>query len=362
MDALFTFLYGIPVLGVLFQLLGYLVTVLPSIAPIILNLAAPIALGALCGLMCERSGVVNIGIEGMMLGAAFVAFVVAGVIAGGTHPRSDAPFGATPALVIGVFAGVLTGVVVSSLHAWLSISIRADQIISGTIINVAALGLTGYLNRLIITPNPSLSGGTFHPFQPPTELTSIPIVGWIFNMFLAQGPLGASVIVFVIALQILLFRSRWGLRTRAVGENPRAADTVGINVIGLRYRNVIAAGAFAGLAGAYLTLEATSSFQPGMTSGRGFIALAAVIFGRWTPIGSFGAALLFTASNALAVAVQFQPPTGHFEQLGEIVSQIPTELYGILPYVLTIVVLAGVVGRSIAPAAVGQPYAKESRA
>jgi simple sugar transport system permease protein len=355
-------LYGIPVLGVLLQLIGYLITVLPSIAPIILNLAAPIALGALCGLMCERSGVVNIGIEGMMLSAAFVAFVVAGIVAQGSTGRSTAPFGATSALVLGVLAGVLTGVAVSVLHAWLSISIRADQIISGTIINVAALGLTGYLNRLIITPNPSLSGGTFRPFQPPTELTSLPVVGWLFDMFLAQGPIGMSVIVFVLLLQVLLFRSRWGLRTRAVGEHPRAADTVGINVIRLRYMNVIAAGAFAGLAGAYLTLEGTSSFQPGMTSGRGFIALAAVIFGRWTPLGAFGAALLFTASNALAVAVQFQPPTGDFEQLGTIVAQIPTELYGMLPYVLTIVVLAGVVGRSVAPAAVGQPYAKEVRA
>jgi general nucleoside transport system permease protein len=358
MDAL----YGIPVVGLLFQLVGYLITVLPSIAPIILSLAAPIALGALCGLMCERSGIVNIGIEGMMLSAAFVAFVVAGVVAQGTTGRSVAPFGATPALLIGVVAGVLTGVAVSVLHAWLSISIRADQIISGTIINVAALGLTGYLNRLIITPNPSLSGGTFRPWQPPAELTNLPVVGWLLDMFLAQGPIGMSVIVFVVILQLLLFRSRWGLRTRAVGEHPRAADTVGINVIRLRYTNVIVAGAFAGLAGAYLTLEATSSFQPGMTSGRGFIALAAVIFGRWTPLGAFGAALLFEASSALAVAVQFQPPTGDFEQLATIVAQIPTELYGMLPYVLTIVVLAGVVGRSVAPAAIGQPYAKEVRA
>jgi ABC-type uncharacterized transport system permease subunit len=355
-------LYGIPVIGLLLQLVGYLITVLPSIAPIILNLAAPIALGALCGLMCERSGVVNIGIEGMMLSAAFVAFVVAGVVAQGSAGRSGAPFGATPALLIGVAAGVLTGVLVSVLHAWLSISIRADQIISGTIINVAALGLTGYLNRLIITPNPSLSGGTFRPWQPPEELTNLPVVGWLLDMFLAQGPIGMSVIVFVVILQLLLFRSRWGLRTRAVGEHPRAADTVGINVIRLRYTNVIVAGAFAGLAGAYLTLEATSSFQPGMTSGRGFIALAAVIFGRWTPLGAFGAALLFEASSALSVAVQFQPPSGDFDQLGTIVAQIPTELYGMLPYVLTIVVLAGVVGRSVAPAAIGQPYAKEVRA
>jgi general nucleoside transport system permease protein len=360
MDALF----NIPILGFILQFLVYLFNVIVNghITPIILGLATPIALGALCGVMNERSGVVNIGIEGMMLFSAYVAFMTA-LLVHQAFPAKPSPFfGATPALISGVVAGIAAGVLISLLHAWLSISVRADQIISGTIINVAALGLTGYLNRLIITPNPSLSGGTFRPFQPPAELTNIPVVGWLFDMFLAQGPIGMSVIVFVLLLQVLLFRSRWGLRTRAVGEHPRAADTVGINVIRLRYMNVIAAGAFAGLAGAYLTLEGTSSFQPGMTSGRGFIALAAVIFGRWTPLGAFGAALLFTASNALAVAVQFQPPTGDFEQLGSIVAQIPTELYGMLPYVLTIVVLAGVVGRSVAPAAVGQPYAKEVRA
>ena len=136
------------------------------------------------------------------------------------------------------------------------------------IINVAAIGLTGYLNRLLITPNPRLGAGTFATFRLPQEVVDIPVIGWIIEMFLEQGPIAMSVIVFVIVLQVLLFRSRWGLRTRAVGEHPRAADTVGINVIRLRYRNVILAGIFAGLAGAYLTLEGTGSFQNGMTAGR----------------------------------------------------------------------------------------------
>jgi simple sugar transport system permease protein len=168
-----------------------------------------------------------------------------------------------------------------------------------------------------------------------------------------------SVIVIVIVLQVLLFRSRWGLRTRAVGEEPAAADSVGIDVIRLRYRNVIMAAGLAGLAGAYLTLEATGSFQNGMTTGRGFIALAAVIFGRWTPIGAWGAALMFSVADALRVAIGIRPPPG---ELGHLLGSIPSEFYASLPYVLTIIVLAGVVGRSVAPAADGRPYAKGSQA
>jgi simple sugar transport system permease protein len=172
-----------------------------------------------------------------------------------------------------------------------------------------------------------------------------------------------SVIVFVVGLQIWLFRSRWGLRTRAVGEHPRAADTVGIDVIRLRYRNVVLGGIFAGLAGGWLTLEYNASFQNGMTANRGFIALAAVIFGRWTPLGAFAGALLFMFSEALGVAIRSNPPPGDVGAwLSGIQAQYPSlynNFFGAMPYLITIIVLAGVVGRSVAPAADGQPYVKE---
>ena len=353
--------YGIPILGVVFQFIGYVVEVTPGIAPIVLGLAAPIALGALCGVMNERSGIVNIGIEGMMLSAAFVGFLAAGLWQQAFGGDPLGPFGVTPALLVGVVAAIVTSMALSALHAWLSITVAADQIISGVIINVAALGLTGYLNRLLISPNPRLGAGTFGSFRLPPEVADFPVVGWILEMFLEQGPIAMSVVIFVIVLQVLLFRSRWGLRTRAVGEHPRAADTVGINVTRLRYRNVIIAGIFAGLAGAYLTLEGTSSFQNNMTAGRGFIALAAVIFGRWTPIGAFGGALLFAYSGAFGQAIRIRPPGDEYPDLGAIMAAIPSQVYGALPYIVTIVILAGVVGRSIAPAAVGRPYKKEEQ-
>ena len=355
-------LYGIPVLGVIFQFLGYLISLygttgLPAIT---LALAAPIALGALCGVMNERSGVVNIGIEGMMLTSAFVGFIVALAVHRAAPSAPSAFFGATPALVIGLLAAIAAGMAVSLLHAWLSISVRADQIISGTVINISALGLTGYLNRLL---KPTDSAGNFQPFHPPAELVNLPVVGWLFRMFLEVGPVTMSVIILAIVLQVLLFRSRWGLRTRAVGEHPAAADTVGIDVIRLRYRNVILGGIFAGLGGAWLTLDYGSSFQNGMTAGRGFIALAAVIFGRWTPLGAFAGALLFGTSEALGIAIRSNPPPGDLGVFLTGIQQAFPSLYnnffGSLPYVLTLVILAGVVGRSIAPAADGKAYVKE---
>jgi ABC-type uncharacterized transport system permease subunit len=359
MDALF----NIPVLGFILQFVIYLVNVIVNghIAPIIMGLATPIALGALCGVMNERSGVVNIGIEGMMLFSAYVAFMTALIVHQSFPADPGRLFGATPALLAGVLAAIAAGVLISLLHAWLSITVRADQIISGTIINITALGLTSYLNRLI---KPFDSAGTFQSFRPPAALVNLPVVGWLIEMFTAIGPIAMLAVVFVIIVQILLFRSRWGLRTRAVGEHPKAADTVGINVIRLRYQNVLLGGVFAGLAGAYLTLEATGSFQNNMTAGRGFIALAAMIFGAWTPLGAFGGALLFMGSQAIGVAIRLAPPAGNLGTFLEGIQQAYPSLYNNfftgLPYLLTIIVLAGVVGRSNPPAADGKPYEKES--
>jgi len=315
------------------DLVGYLVAVVPDLLPIVLSLATPLALGAMCGLLCERSGVVNIGIEGIMLTAAFTGYLAGFSLHDTTGPAL--------ALAVGIVVAVATGAGLGLLHAWLCVTVRADQIIAGTILNIGALGLTAYFNRLIITP--SGRGGA----------------GVIPSILVGLGPIALSVLVLVIVIQVLLFRSRWGLRTRAVGEHPKAADTVGIDVFRQRYWNVIAGCALAGLAGAYLTLESTGSFQNGMTGGRGFIALAAMIFGRWTPVGAFGGALLFGAFTALGVIVHVRPAGG---ELGDLLGAIPSFWYAALPYLVTVVILAGVVGRAVPPAADGVPYEKEARA
>ncbi len=334
----------------LWELAVYLVDVMPDLLPIILALATPIALGALCGVLNERSGVVNIGIEGIMLMAAFFGYL--------TGFALHEVIGPGPAIVAGVAVAVLVGALLGLLHAWLSVTVRADQIIAGTMMNIAALGVTGYLNRLIITPSGRGGAGVMQPLELPAEVTALPFVGPVLAMFLEQGPIAMSLIVFVLATQFALFRTRWGLRTRAVGEHPRAADTVGIDVFRQRYQNVVVGCAIAGLAGAYLTLESTGSFQSGMTGGRGFIALAAMIFGRWTPIGAFLGALLFGATTAFGVVVSVHPAEG---DLGTLLKSIPTYWYAALPYLITIVILAGVVGRSRPPAADGIPYAKEGK-
>jgi simple sugar transport system permease protein len=302
--------------------------------------------------------VVNIGIEGMMLTAAFVAWWTASIAAQLVPDFRLAVFGLTLPLLIGLAAAIAAAMLVSAVHAWLSISVRADQIISGTIINIFAVGITGYLNLLISRRSPP-SAGQFQELRLPSFLLDIPVLGPVLDSLIAVGPIALSMLISVILLQVLLFRSRWGLRTRSVGEHPKAAETVGIDVIKLRYRNVILGGVFAGLAGAYLTIEFGNAFQGEMTAGRGFIALAALIFGRWTPVGAFGAALLFTASIGLQRSIQFAPPEG---ALGEFLATLPPQFYSALPYIITIIVLAGVVGRSVAPAAVGRPYERESKA
>jgi simple sugar transport system permease protein len=350
------FLYDIPILGLVFQLAGWLIDVVVVFAPSIIRSATPFGFAALCGVMCERSGVVNIGIEGTMLVAAFVGWY-AGVLLGPVVGTEATPFfDASAALLLAVVFAVLAGMAVATLHAWLSISVKSDQIINGTIINLAAIGITGYLVSLI-AENAPVSAGSFRAFRPPAELADLPVVGWLVSGVLSQGPLTLTLLVLVLVLQVLLFRSRWGLRTRAVGEHPRAAETVGIDVIRVRYRNVILGGAIAGLGGAYLSLEATNQFQDEITRGAGFIGLAAVIIGRWTPLGAFGAALLFASTTVIGRAVRFAPPEG---DLGTFLSSVPGPVFDALPFVMTIVVLAGFVGRSTPPAADGQPYEREA--
>ncbi len=289
-----------------------------------LRVATPLTLGALGGLYCERSGVVNIAIEGMMLWGAFCAYVAGSI---------------TGSLWIGLVAAFVAAGVMAALHALLAITFRVDQIISGTVINILALGFTGFFYDQYFSRNAPSPGPL--PVLSIPFLQDIPVFGRLFQ----QEPVVWLALILVFVTHFVLFYTRWGLRTRAVGEHPRAADTVGINVFFMRYANVIIGGAIAGLGGAYLIVE-VSVFSPGMTIGRGFIALAALIFGKWTPIGAWGAALLFGFADALQINIQ---------QCGV---DFPAQIVGILPYVVTIVILAGFVGRSTPPAADGIPYEK----
>jgi len=292
--------------------------------------STPLVLGALSGVVSERSGVVNIGIEGMMLTSAFAGFAAAVF---------------TGSLAVGLVAAMMASALLALLHAVLTVNFRVDQIVSGTAINILAVGLTGFFNRQLFSHG-TPAGPAVLPRVPLPGLQDLPVLGPI--LFQHQ-PITVLAVVLVVVLHWALFRTRWGLRTRAVGEHPLAADTVGIDVRWLRIRNVVCGGLLAGLAGAYFTLESIPSFEPLMTNGRGFIALAAMIFGKWTPLGAWGAALLFGLTEALPVALQIQG-------IG-----IPFQLVGMLPYVLTIVVVAGAVGRATPPAAVGIPYSKGER-
>lgn len=286
--------------------------------------STPILLGALCGIMCERSGIVNIGIEGQMLMAAFIGFMT-NVWTGN--------------LFISVLAGMAAGALLGLLHAFMSVTLKLDQIIGGTVINILGLGLTGFFYTAGLTTE-----GKIQPLNL-GFLAEIPLIGPIL---FTNPPITYATIILVFILQFVLFKTTWGLRTRAVGEHPRAADTLGINVFATRYINVILGGAIAGLAGAFLTLEAVGSFERAMTNGRGFVALAVMIFGKWNPIGAWGAALLFGFANAIQTQIQFAG-----------VLEIPHQFIGMLPYLLTIIVLAGFGGRARPPAADGVPYEKE---
>jgi ABC-type uncharacterized transport system permease subunit len=304
--------------------------------------ATPIALGAYSGVFSERAGVVNIAIEGMMLISALTSQLAAQYIGSGWVGTPLEPYG----LLLGSFVGVLTGALLGALHAALSIRFKVDQIISGMVINIGAIGVTGALYNLYLAGGLAAgvptSPGTFPVIRIPV-LKDIPILG---PVLFENQPVVFAMLVLTLVTHYVLFYTPWGLRTRAVGEHPRAADTLGVNVYAMRYANVIIGGAMAGLAGTWFTLEWVGVFNLLMTGGRGYIALAAMIFGKWTAFGSFGAALIFGFAQAVQIMIQVRG------------SAIPYQFLVMAPYILTMLVLAGVIGRATPPAADGVPYEK----
>ena len=289
--------------------------------------AGPLMLGALCGLISERSGIVNIGIEGQMLLAAYCGFMASSY---------TADSGTLVSLLIGVGAGMTAAALAGAFMGWCAIRLKMDQIIAGTVVNIFAAGFTSY----------AYVQGRTQPAFPSWSipgLSDVPVVGKLVD----QGPLTYVAFIAVVVVHVALFRTRWGLRTRAVGEHPSAVDTVGVNVLRLRYINMTIAGGLAGLAGMAL-IQSASVFNRGMTNGAGFIALAVMLFGRYRPFGVLVGALLLGFFNGLQSQMQFRQAF-----------DIPPQFFGMIPFVLTIVVLAvsGLAARP--PAAAGTPYETE---
>lgn len=292
-----------------------------------LKRAVPITFGAVSGLLCERTGIINIGIEGMLLAGAFT-----GAIAGST-------LGIYGGLILASVAGGLLALVL----AILTVRYRVDQIIAGVVINIFVLGLTSFYTSQFLVANPDLNNAPIlRAFGIPV-LSDIPLIG---PVLFDQNIFVYAMYVLVAVTAFALFETKWGLRTRAVGEKPRAADTVGINVFRTKYVNVIIGGLVAGFGGAYFTLGSVGRFDENMTAGRGFIGLAAMIFGRWHPVGALSAALVFGLADSLQV------------KLGILDTPIPSEFLAMAPYLVTIVVVAGLVGRSRPPSDY-QAYVKE---
>jgi simple sugar transport system permease protein len=290
--------------------------------------AVPIALGGLVGVLSERVAVVNIGIEGMLLSGAFTGAIVGSLLGGW----------------IGLVAAILVGGLMGFALGALVITFRVDQIIAGVAINLFALGVTSYVTSQVLTVHRELNNAPIFRGLNIPVLSHLPIVGRVFfqqNIFVY----GAAIIIAVATYY--LFHTRWGLRARAVGEHPEAADTLGINVYRLRYINVTIGGMVAGFAGAWFTLGSVGRFDINMTNGRGFIGLAAMIFGRWHPVGALLAALVFGFADSLQ------------QKLAILQTPIPSEFLAMAPYIATIVLVAGLVGRARAPAADGKPYVKE---
>ena len=291
--------------------------------------ATPIALAALCGVISERSAVINIGIEGIMLIAAQVAVVTASV----THN-----------LYIGLISAIIIGGLVAAFHAFLVIRFKVDQTVSSVAINIFGAGITSFISsRFLQSATDTLNNSGTFPIITIPGFSKIPILG---PMLFENNIIIYMMVLLVIVMHITLFHTPWGLRTRAVGEHPKAADTLGINVYFVRYVNVIIGGMIAGLGGAYFTIGSVGRFDEIMTSGKGFIGLAAMIFGKWNPIGAFTSSLIFGFADSLQVKLQI------------LRVPIPSEFLLMAPYIVTMIILTGVVGRAIPPAADGQPYEK----
>lgn len=291
--------------------------------------ATPIALAALCGVIGERSAVINIGIEGILLISAQAAVVV------GT---------ATGSLFAGLIAAILMGGLVAGIHAILAIRFKVNQIVSSTAINIFAVGATSFISSKFLERNIDAlnNSGTFPTISIPL-LARIPVLG---PVLFENNIIVFLMLILVVVMHVVLFNTPWGLRTRAVGEHPKAADTLGVDVYLIRYVNVIVGGMIAGIGGAYFTIGAVGRFDEVMTAGKGFIGMAAMIFGKWTPLGAFASSLIFGFADSLQVKMQIlQVP-------------IPSEFLLMAPYILTMVVLAGVVGSATPPAADGEVYEK----
>ena len=292
--------------------------------------ATPIALAALCGVVSERVAVINIAIEGIMLMSALASVMAATL----THN-----------LYVGLLAGMLTGMVIAALHALLCIKFKVDQIISGVAINIVGTGLTSFIsNRYMQAHAEQINNSGVFPNIPIPLLVKIPILGPV----LFENNLIVYIMLILVAVTFMvLFYTRWGLRTRAVGEHPKAADTLGINVFMTRYVNVIAGGLIAGIGGAYFTIGSVGRFDKLMTAGKGFIGLAAMIFGNWNPLGALGSSLIFGFADSLQVKMQI------------LKTPIPSEFLQMAPYIITIIVVAGLVGNVHTPAADGAIYEKQ---
>ncbi|SNB62879.1 nucleoside ABC transporter membrane protein [Arboricoccus pini] len=308
-----------------------------------IRLATPLVLAALAGLFAERSGVVDIGLEGKMLAAAFAAAALTAI--SGSH-------------LLGLAGAIVTSMMLALVHGYATITHRGDQVVSGMAINITVAGLGptlaeawfGQAGRISLPPG----RGRFMPIELPfaAGVRDIPIVGLVYTDIISGQNLLTYIAVLTIPLAVwVLYCTRFGLRLRAVGENPAAVDTAGISVASLRYRALLMTGLLCGIAGAYLSIAQSEGFTRDMTAGKGYLALAALIFGKWRPVPAVLACLLFAFTDALQARLQGVSLPG--------IGSVPTQLVQALPYVLTIILLAGFVGRAVAPRAVGKPYVKE---